>query len=735
MYFEGYSHPSRMRHNRSIEGENFELHCLVNIYELGVKSDTIDDFLNETINYLPKAFENILELSIKFQIEKIIYSTKKLQNPSHSFSRDVLLKQERIGKIFFDYTYRSKIAAISKKQFDNSLMNIAFRLEKILCLKIAQRRLSENEARLRLLAENMPVFLAAYDDDLNYVAWNKTAERITGYSAELALGGRKVDELCYPDAHKREKMFAEWFKLEGECYNWEWDIVCKDGTIKTIAWYDISKKCPIPGWRNWAIGIDVTAQKQAKEALRKSKIRLEHALDATKHALWEFNIQDGSSYFSDTYFNMLGYENIVADNLEEIWQKLIHPDDKRHAFDAFYKSCQKGNLIDVEFRMRSCDSQWKWIQCRGKVAEKGIKGQPLRIVGTHADITREKNKELLMIRNEANLKRENLRLKSSVKDRFKFQDIIGKSPAMQEVYDLIQKASDSDNNVIICGESGTGKELVAKAIHRLSERSMNRFIPINCAAISETILESELFGYKKGAFTGAFSDKAGLLEKADKGTLFMDEVGEISLNMQTKMLRVIEKSGYIRVGGTRTRKSDLRIIAATNKDIQKLLTQNRIRRDFYYRICVIPIFLPPLRQRKEDIMLLTDYFIKTIKNDSNYTLIPAALRDAFMEYDWPGNVRELQNVIQRYLSLKRLDIFDGKVPRSALKEEINEFPLDLNISGQPSQPKLNELRANIEKKYILKLLGETRWNKRKTASILGINRRTLYRKLAMYEIK
>ncbi|MFQ6094221.1 MAG: sigma-54-dependent transcriptional regulator, partial [bacterium] len=238
---------------------------------------------------------------------------------------------------------------------------------------------------------------------------------------------------------------------------------------------------------------------------------------------------------------------------------------------------------------------------------------------------------------------ENIQLQTELTERYQFDNIIGRSAVMEEVFRLAGRVAQSEATVLILGESGTGKELVARAIHYNSPRRKKRFVPVNCASIPANLMESELFGYVKGAFTGALKDKKGRFELAHGGTIFLDEVGDLRADLQAKLLRFLQEREFERVGGAETIKVDVRIIAATNKDLEKLIREERFREDLYYRLSVVPILLPPLRERKEDIALLVDHFLNKYGNERSFTINERAMK-VLAEYDWPGNVRELENV-------------------------------------------------------------------------------------------
>lgn len=320
------------------------------------------------------------------------------------------------------------------------------------------------------------------------------------------------------------------------------------------------------------------------------------------------------------------------------------------------------------------------------------------------------------------LSRENLRLRKLFKDRYRFGKLVGKSAAMQEVFESILQAAGSEVSVIIYGESGTGKELVAGAIHDLSRRRNGRFVPVNCGAIPQHLLESEFFGHKKGAYTGAVADTTGFLERADGGTLFLDEVGELSLDMQVKLLRALEGGHYFPVGDSRPAKSDFRLISATNRNLKEMVKQGRMREDFFFRIDIVPIDLPPLRRRSEDIPLLIDHFLRQITGTDNPPVLPGRILEALYKYDYPGNIRELQNLLQRYLTTKRLDL-----PVAVGQEEMADTvgPLEEDLS-------LQEKVSFFEKSVIEKTLARHRWNRIRTAAALKIDRKTLYTKMKAY---
>ncbi len=318
-------------------------------------------------------------------------------------------------------------------------------------------------------------------------------------------------------------------------------------------------------------------------------------------------------------------------------------------------------------------------------------------------------------------------LRSQVENNYSFSNIVGKGKKMQNVFEFIRKVAKSKVNVLIEGQSGTGKELVSKAIHFNSPRKNGAFVAINCSAIPENLLESELFGHVRGAFTGAVETQKGVFEQANGGTLMLDEIAEMPVNLQAKLLRVIENWEIKALGSDRVRKIDVRLISATNQNLRELVKQKKFREDLYYRIATVTLSLPNLNERKEDIPLLVDFFTKKLseKFTRNVAVTPEAL-DLLIKNDWKGNVRELENVLERAIITSEND----KIGISDFK-----FLQASENSDNPFNNMDNLGLKNIEKLYIKKILEENSWNKLKVAQILGIDRKTLYKKIKEYNLE
>jgi len=363
---------------------------------------------------------------------------------------------------------------------------------------------------------------------------------------------------------------------------------------------------------------------------------------------------------------------------------------------------RQGGTIPVEIRTKNLD-----------FAESSVSVTAIRDMSIQKTIENEK----------AALQNENRVLKVSLEERYKFGNIVGRSPAMKKVYELLSQAASSDFHVIITGESGTGKELVARTIYELSRRKKEAFVAVNCSAIPESLFEREFFGHQKGSFTGADREQPGFFDEAHKGTLFLDEVGELKPTMQVKLLRVLENGEYFPVGGTKAKTADARIISATNQDLSAMVHKGTFREDLFYRIHVIDIELPPLRERKEDIPLLAESFLSRFPSTGKKPHLSGKILDTFLHYGWPGNVRELQNTIQRFLATNQITL-PGRRSFYAVEED----------EALRHADGLNGALEVLERKLIQESLNKSMWNRGQAAERLKISRWTLQRKMQKYDL-
>jgi DNA-binding NtrC family response regulator len=336
---------------------------------------------------------------------------------------------------------------------------------------------------------------------------------------------------------------------------------------------------------------------------------------------------------------------------------------------------------------------------------------------------------------------ENIYLRQELQEKYGFHNIVGKSKKMQEIYRIIAKVAMTDSTVLIYGGSGTGKELIARAIHFNSPRREKQFVPVDCAVLSENLLESELFGHVRGSFTGAVTTKPGLFEVADGGTVFLDEVGNISLAIQAKLLRVLQEREFTPVGGTKAKKVDIRLIAATNKDLEKMIKEETFREDLYYRLNIVPIYLPPLRERQEDISLLAVHFLKKYAEEMGKTVkgfTPEAM-EKLMRYPWPGNVRELENVIERTVVMIEDEMIRPEyliLPGQREKENLDEHvPMTSEELKEIKKHMREKAVEEIERAFVLNALERNHWNVTRAAEEVGMLRPNFQALMRKYNLR
>src|SRR5580700_1941282 len=418
--------------------------------------------------------------------------------------------------------------------------------------------------------------------------------------------------------------------------------------------------------------------KKTNEALSKSEAYLAEAqtLSHTGSAGW--NVSTGELIWSEETFRIFGYDRTLKPTMQVVLER-VHPEDVDRVREVLDAASHNGRNIDVEHRLLMPDGSIKRVH----VLAHAIKSQAgeLSFVGAVMDITTMKNafEEIQTLRDQ--LYKENLALREEIDITRMFEEIVGSSPALQAVLSQVARVAPTDSTVLVTGETGTGKELIARAIHKRSQRSSRAFVSVNCAAIPQDLIASELFGHEKGAFTGATQRRLGRFESAEGGTIFLDEVGELPAETQISLLRVLQEREFQRVGGTGSMRTNVRVIAATNRDLEASIAAGTFRSDLYYRLNVFPVEMPALRERREDIPLLVTYFLNRYarKAGRHFTAVEKKSLDLLQAYAWPGNIRELQNVIERSVIVNDTETFSVDESWLSRRPSSPDAPMQPNL--------------------------------------------------------
>ena len=460
---------------------------------------------------------------------------------------------------------------------------------------------------------------------------------------------------------------------------------------------------------------------RAKAALRTSEERYLLALAGSTDGLWDWDLLSDTVFYSDRFREILGYSIEEFPGTIDSFRSRLHPEDAEAIWAAIERHLQKRIPYKVEYRLRTKSGAYLWFLARGQ-AIWDTEGKAIRISGSIQDITERKQSELNLqvalseIKDlKEKLEVEKAYLQEEIKLEHNYENIIGRSDGLNYVLYKVEQIAPSDTTVLVLGETGTGKELVARAIHGLSPRKDRALVKVNCATLPSNLIESELFGHEKGAFTGAHARQLGRFEVADGTTLFLDEIGELPLELQSKLLRVIQDGEFERLGSSGTIKVDVRVIAATNRNLEKEVRKGRFREDLWYRLSIFPITVPPLRERMEDIALLVDFFVDKISKRLGTSIesIPTSVMNTLQDYQWPGNVRELENVLERA-------VINSSGPKLRLVDELKKPRKDLM--------KMQKTLEDVERDHIVRILEQTNWKvsgKNGAAEILGLNRSTL----------
>jgi formate hydrogenlyase transcriptional activator len=470
------------------------------------------------------------------------------------------------------------------------------------------------------------------------------------------------------------------------------------------------------------------ARKKAEKDLQKNNARLTLATDAAGVGLWDMNINTRSVWVTKKTRELFHFSADEKLTYESFF-RLIHPDDHEQVQQALEQAIRSGDEFMMEYRIVSSDRNTQWIVSRGKRYLKST-GESDRLIGLSLDITERKRMEELLRRQlceieqlKSQVEKDNIYLREEIELQSVHEEIVGRSPAMKQILAQVEQVAKMDTTVLIEGETGVGKELMARAVHRLSSRKDRPMVTVNCASLPPTLMESELFGREKGAYTGAMTRMSGRFEVADGATLFLDEIGELPQDVQAKLLRVLEEGRFERLGSTETLQANVRIIAATNRNLAQEVAKGNFRNDLYYRLNVFPIAIPPLRERPEDIPPLVWSFVRQFEKKMGKRIDHIARKsmEELKHYYWPGNARELRNIIEYAMIVTEGKTLEIRVPRVKSSENFTSITLE-----------------DAERKHITDVLRKTGWRltgQDGAAEILGLKRTTLQSKMKKLGIR
>jgi len=507
--------------------------------------------------------------------------------------------------------------------------------------------LETSEARNRALLNAIPDLMFLLSRDGTYLDYHAKAPELLLVPPEQFLG-RKVSDVFPPEL--ASKFYRSFEQASDKPSLVEYQLSLPDGDH----FYEASI-VTCEGDKILTIVRDITERKQAEVALRESEERLRLAQQAARVGTWEWDVQSGTAVWSDMIWGLLGLEPGEVTPTVDRFVEFIHLDDRDAAFSKINQVLAEGDDYYDEFRIIPRNGPMLWVSSKGRVI-RSANGRPERMLGVNIDIT-ERKLAMEWLKNaltevqklKDRLHEENIYLQKEIRVASDFGEIIGRSEVLRKVLRQAEQVARVDTTVLILGETGTGKELLAHAIHKNSPRAKHPLVKLNCAALPAPLIESELFGHEKGAFTGADTQRLGRFALADGGSIFLDEVGELPLDLQAKLLRVLEEGEFELVGSSRSVKVDVRVIAATNRNLSQAVAKGTFRSDLYYRLSIFPIVMPPLRERREDMRILVTHLVNqlSLKLGKKIESIPQSAISVLQNYDWPGNVRELKNVIER----------------------------------------------------------------------------------------
>jgi PAS domain S-box-containing protein len=622
------------------------------------------------------------------------------------------------------------------KRFIGTMVDVTEQEDLLEELRCREDSLRKSESQWRAIFENSSVGIVLIDENIRFASANEAYQKMVGYT-ESELRKMHPREYTHPeDIQTSEAIYTDIRQNRRDSAYYEKRYVHRDGRVVWVACY--ATRLPSVGTSDAlfaAVVVDITERKAAEDALRRRQAYLATAQALNHSGSYGHNLTTGEIVWSEEMYRIYGYEPFsFKPTLERILQR-IHPEDLEFVNQSFERMMREPIDSDLQHRIVLQDGSVKHVHVVSHVLQDSA-SQDLECVGSVMDVTEQYRArkaienafdEIKKLKDE--LYRENVALKEEIDQASMFEEIVGSAKSLKKVLEDVVKVAPTDSTVLISGETGTGKELVARALHKRSRRAGRPFVRVNCAAIAPSLIASELFGHEKGAFTGATQRREGRFEMAAGGTLFLDEVGELPEETQVALLRVLQEREFERVGGNKTIRSDVRVIAATNRDLEEAIRAGKFRRDLFYRLNVFPIVVPPLRNRRDDIPSLVETFVREFSKSmaKKVTSIPQTTMTALQNYEWPGNIRELRNVIERGMIISRGTSLEVELPSTGGAEQ----PTSTAHDGA------DDTLAEVERRHILEVLERTKWKiggAGGAADQLGMSRTTLQGRMRKLKI-
>jgi PAS domain S-box-containing protein len=659
-----------------------------------------------------------------------------IQSGLHSaLAMPILLGEEVLGAMVF--------LATDIREPDPHLLdlttNLGSQIGQFIHRKRAEDALRASEEQLAQARAASSVMVTQTDLDGRWLEVTPSLCALLGYSAAELLG-RSYEDVTHPaDLETNRRQRIRLLSGEIKSFDLEKRYIKKDGGVVWV-YLNVSAVNDSSGKPLHYLSYikDITERKLAEEALRENELKLKLAMGAARIAYWEVELKSGSIVFSNQADRIFGLDSKSLPRDRNSFFALVHPEDLTVLKSTVAKASDSFSSYDTEYRIVRPDGAVRWIASRGQVLP-DHEGRPARVIGLSTDITEHKESEealrvtLMEVQQlRDRIAAENVYLRTEVARTHHRGEVVAQSELMQKVLRLVEQVAKTDVTVLILGETGTGKEVIARALHERSPRADHQLVTVNCSALPAELIESELFGHEKGAFTGAVTRQIGRFEFADGGTIFLDEIGELPLGLQAKLLRVLQEGKFERLGSASTIKVNVRVVAATNRNLTEAVENGTFRADLFYRLNVYPIFVPPLRDRKEDIAPLAATFLReaSSKVGKRFERLPAGVVMALEQHYWPGNVRELQNMIERAAVVSASDTLrlpeDWRPIPAVLKAR--SLPIPEQLSPEETQPPKTSRLQEIERQHVIRVLADTHWKVEGVggaAEILGLQPNTL----------